>query len=599
MLQQLIIENLALLKHIDVKFAPGMTCLTGETGAGKSILLDALSLTMGSKFDASLISKSNNPNNNNTSITAIYNITANQDDHAYLWLKNNNFLTQKQVENNSYPIDLAIKINRTIIANHNTNPKSKNTINNQAASIKQIKQLGELLIYIHGQHEHLNLLKEQNQLKILDSYGRLNKLVQETNNIYKQYTDTKQLLNIKLQNQTELSAKKQLLEFQITELEAAELKDSDGYCEWEDVNNKHQWLANQEDYINQLNLINNIINNSNNLDSSFDDNNSNISLDKQLNQILNILSNINKNNENNYIKNITEYINSALIQVSEASAELDSFLSSLNTDPEELQKLDNRISQLHTLARKYKTTPENLYNLYINLSSELENLNNNDSNIDTLKNNLNKLQQEYFTLANSLSESRKSAAKKLSQELTSLVQQLQMPSFKLNIELKNKIDPNNNIIPQNNGLETCSFLVKTNKGLDFGAMADCASGGELSRVALATQVIKAKIEGAPSLIFDEVDVGIGGGTAEIVGKLLKTIGCNTQVMCITHLAQVAAQADQHLKVLKSEHKNQTITQIKLLNKQERIDEIARMIGGLKITNQTLAHASELLEEAQN
>lgn len=565
MLKELIIDNLALLKHIHVSFSDGMTCFTGETGAGKSIMLDAIELTLGGKCHPGFI----NAKNDTIEITAIFTIEKNS--HAYNWLANNNFLPSHPAQ------ELEVILNRSI-SKKNNSIKSKTFINKLNANLQQLKELGSYLIYIHGQHEHLNLIKEQNQLKILDGFGGLNKLSLQINNLYKEWSECNKQLQHQLKLQTEYQAKKQLLEFKITELESSAIKPN----EWQEISKKHQWLANQQLYVEKLNQINCILE---------DGDDQQLSVNQSLHQITNILNEINSDNPK--LTAISDFINQAIIQIDEASAELQSFLNNLDTDPESLNILDQRISQLYELARKHKSKPEFLHDLLQQYYKEIAELNSLDSNVQGLTDTINKLEKEYTKLAEELTKNRVIAAKNLSLELTNLLKKIRMLDAELNILLI----PYNNSEPKAYGLENCSFLIKTNAGQNLQPLALGISGGELSRVALATQVATAQVEGTPSLIFDEVDVGIGGGTAEIVGKLLHKMGTSTQVMCITHLAQVAAQADHHIKVSKNTINQETITSIDLLNPSERIHELARMIGGLTITTQTLAHAEDLLKQA--
>ncbi len=570
MLKKLTIDNLALLKNLEVNFNNGMTCLTGETGAGKSIMLDAILLTLGGKCNPNFITNKNKPIN----IKAIFSVDI--ESQAHHWLLTNNFLEEhnNDIKQNA----LEVTINRLINKTENNTLKTKATINNKSATMLQLKQLGQFLIYIHGQHEHLNILKEQNQLKILDSYGKLTKFVYEINYIYHNWSKLSQELekNIKLQN--DCQAKKQLLEFKINELQNAELK----LNEWQEINKEYEWLANQKQYIEQLNQAYFIIDEGNDEQAS---------VNHQLNNIINILTNIKTENDN--IKNINELLNQALIQTQEASFELRCFLSNQEADPELLNKLDQRLSFLHNLARKYKTEPAALLDLLNTCEQELANLNNVDNNIEYLCKEINQLENQYLKNAAILSSKRLAIANTLSKELTMLLKKLRME----NAEVSLLLQPQENK-PRLNGLENIIFLIKTNAGDNMKPLSQGISGGELSRLALAIQVVTAQVEGTPSLIFDEVDVGIGGGTAEIVGKLLRKMGQSTQVMCVTHLAQVAAQAENHIRVTKSIlDNNETATKIEVLNKKQRIEELARMIGGLTITKQTKAHAEELLEYA--
>lgn len=567
MLKQLTIDNLALIKHLDISFEDSMTCLTGETGAGKSIMLDAIGLVLGGKCSPSLIKSENK------SINIIATFSVNKSSQAYNWLAENNLFSENYNSKDKY-IDLTITRQIT----KSSSLKSKATINQHTVNLQQLKQVGQFLIYIHGQHEHLNLLKETNQLNILDNFARHNELKTEVHAICTKWSAATQEL-LKLQKlQEDQTARKQLLEFQISELEAAELTPN----EWDKITKEFEWLSNQQEYITKLNQAYFIL-------QEGDDQQASVS--SQLNHIVNLINEINTDNEQ--IKNIAEFINQSLIQTEEASDELKYFVNNLETDESKISELDNRISTLHDLARKYKTEPENLNQLFQDLQQELDDLSNIDDKLDNLKHHITHLEQDYFTKANILTTQREQAAGKLSKELTSLLKKLRMSDCDLSIFLK----PNEDNKPKSHGLESVVFLIKTNAGDTMKPLNKGVSGGELSRVALATQVVTAQIEGTPSLIFDEVDVGIGGGTAEIVGKLLRKMGKTTQVMCITHLAQVASQAKHHIKVSKANVNNETVTSITALNKEQRIEELARMLGGLKITKQTKLHAEELLAEA--
>ncbi len=571
MLQELIIDNLALLKHIHISFKSGMTCLTGETGAGKSIMLDAINLAKGNRCEPSLVA-----NNTKAQITAVFDLTQTDNNQAYEWLKSHNFLTENSECIISRTIENTIKNNTSVL-------KSKASINHIPANLQQLKQIGQLLIYIHGQHEHLNLLKESTQLKILDNYGRTRELAQKVSSLYQAWNRIKHALQDELHKQNQLQARKQLLEFQIAELDSAHLI----HGEWEEINQRYLLLANQEEYTHKLNTIHYILEESD-IDRP--------SVSQQLNQLINILANI--QSDQPAITNISELLNQAIVNINEAGYSLQSFLNKLESDPQTMDILDKRISKIQDLARKYKTTPDKLTGFYNYLNLELNNLSSQSDLIEKLQKDLIFTEQEYKRLAELLSQQRKIAANKLSKELTKLIQKLRMEGALLSIILPSTQTTNTDTIePSINGLETCVFLVKTNCDQNLTPLSQGVSGGELSRIALATQVVTAEVEGTPSLIFDEVDVGIGGGTAQIVGQMLSKIGGSTQVMCVTHLAQVAAQANYHIKVSKSKVNKATVTHIEYLNQAERINELARMIGGLTITKQTLAHAKELLERS--
>lgn len=573
MLQELIIDNLALLRHVHISFKNGMTCLTGETGAGKSIMLDAIGLILGERCDPNFIA---GMTSEEAKLNAVFQIEKNS--QAYIWLKHNSFIAKDASD------CLNLNITRIIYKTHHA-IKSKITINHTSATLQHLKQLGQYLIYIHGQHEHLNLLKESKQLDTLDNCGQINNLAQEVYKIYQDWSQTKQLLTLKLAEQSEQQARKQLLEFQITELESAELKTD----EWQEINQRFEWIANQEQYINKLNQVGFLLDGS----SAATEDTDGVNINQQLHQILSILSNINA--ENKTLHNISALINQAAIQVNEASSELADFVSNLDIDPEVMQQLDQRITKLQDLARKYKIKPDNLNEFYEQCITEFNNFSSQELEIEKLSLTLAQCAQNYHHKAELLTAKRQQTANKLGEQLTALIKKLHMEHAAITISLV----PGPQTTPNPHGNESCVFLIKTNADQNIRPLSQGTSGGELSRVALAVQVATAQIEGTPSLIFDEVDVGIGGGTAEIVGKLLRKMGKSTQVLCITHLAQVASQADYHIKVSKAVVNDKTTTNIEFLNKEERVAELARMIGGLTITKQTMAHASELLEQAQS
>jgi len=551
MLNHLQIHNLAVVKELNLNFKSGLSILTGETGAGKSILIDALGLTLGERADPNLI----RAGAHQAEVTAIYDITRYQD--VMEWL-------------HAQELDAAEEciIRRTIT----TDSRSRSYINGRAVPLTQLRQLGLLLLNIHGQHQHQALLKPEHQRQLLDQYASHTKLLAQVKEDYLSwhtlYKEHKALSGHELQTE-----KLELLQYQLQELIALNLEEN----ELNSLNIEHKTLS----HVGQLMHITQAIKNELNHETDEDIPAAIYRLMNQLHTIVNIAPSL---------KSVHELLSNSIVMIKEASDELENFTNTLNDDPERLNTIDARLTEIHALARKHRVSPENLKLQFENLQREIDILSKRHVRLQSLQAEMDAARLKYDHSARLLSNSRKAAAVDLQQKIMKRMQDLDMKKGKFEIQFHEKVDL---IHPQ--GFDEVECMVTTNPGLPLQALRKIASGGELSRISLAIQVITAEKVTTPTLIFDEVDVGISGKTADIVGSLMRKIAHSTQVLCVTHLSQVAAYSEHHFKVEKIQTNDSTTTSIKELGLSEKINEIARMMGGAKVTPQTLAHASEMLE----
>lgn len=552
MLTSLYVENFAIVSRLELDFTDKMSAFTGETGAGKSIMIDALMLALGERADSSVI----RADAAKCEIQARFSANINSATHK--WLLENDALAKCEKE---------IILRRIIYPEG----RSKSYINDIPFSLQKVKELSATLVDIHGQHQHQTLLNHQTHRQQLDAYAGHQDLLKQTQKYYQEYAEiTEKIQSLDLEDEDK--EKSALLQYQIDELNQLELIDG----EVNSLHNEHKLLHHAKEYIENTQTINNILNN--------DDGPSIITL---LNDCLHYLQNL--PTENNNIKTAIELINNAQIQCEEALHEILSFSEKLNLDPERLAIIEARMGELHRVARKYQIDVQQLAFKASELLAAQRKITENKHLKQELLHELNKTHELYNAAAINLRKSRIKYAKNLSQEITDVIRNLGMPKGFVEIE----------ITPQDkmhaHGLDKIEYKVCTNPGMNPDSLAKIISGGELSRISLAIQMITAKRGATPTLFFDEVDVGIGGATAALVGKLLRNLGERLQIFCVTHQPQVAASAHQHFMVSKEIKSGKTYTHIKLLSKQEKIDEIARMLGGLEITEQTTLHAKEMLD----
>ncbi|AWW48477.1 DNA repair protein RecN [Polynucleobacter paneuropaeus] len=556
MLQNLALRDFVIVDQLELDLASGFTVLTGETGAGKSILLDALGLVLGERADSSQIREGAQ----RAEISALFEIADEQIAHCNQWL-----------DDQGFPIDdegRALLLKRTIEANG----RSRAFINGSVATLAQLREAGDQLVDIHGQHAHQLLLKSGAQRELLDRHAGLLPQVNELGELYKQWHDSRKLLSQAENAGQDIERERERLEWQYEELKA--LSPLEG--EWDSIQVDHARLANAAKIITGCQEV---------IDGLSESENSAESILSKANLSISDLA-----EHDPALSEISQALESAQIQVDEAVHGLNRYLQKIDLDPERLGQLEERMQALHAAARKYRTDTNQLPRLLIETSERLDALSA-SQNIEGLRNKVKEQEGIYLKAAKLLSQKRSKAAAQLSKLVTAAMQNLSMAGGQLEIALKS-LDEGASF-----GLEQAEFLVAGHAGSTPRPLAKVASGGELARISLAISVITSKASFTPTLIFDEVDAGIGGAVAETVGKLLRQLGESHQILCVTHLPQVAAQGNQHFKVSKSQSGDKTLSQLNVLSRNERVEEIARMLGGATITDTTRRHARELLEQS--
>ncbi|MBL1417709.1 MAG: DNA repair protein RecN [Moritella sp.] len=552
MLTQLTIHNFAIVKFLELELKSGMTTVTGETGAGKSIAIDALGLALGSRADASTV----RPGEKKAEISAIFTVEASS--LAYKWL------VEHELNNEDECI-----LRRVITAEG----RSKGYINGIPVPLQQLKSLSQFLVQVHGQHAHQALLKPEIQLAILDGYASHQKLQTNVRDSYRTWHNLSNEEKKLLQNQQQRAARQQLLQYQVSELDEFALADG----EYSQIEAEHKLLANSTELVQEcMSCVDTLYENEDNAICNM--------LQVVTHRLENLLDMDPK------LKSIIDTLQDAVVLVEEAGNELRSYTDNLDRDPQQFEYLDERLGKALELARKHQVPADHLATHHHMLKAELDNIAGDDERIDSIKIELQASQAKYHQQAEKLSLSRQKYAKQLNKLITASMHELSMENgcFKMVLESSEHKTPN----PQ--GLDNIDLLVSTNPGQPLQALGKVASGGELSRISLAIQVITAQKISTPTLIFDEVDVGISGKTASIVGKLLRQLGDKTQVMCVTHLPQVASKGHQQMFVSKTTDGKTTETSMKALTKEMRIAELARLLGGDKITASTLNNAAEML-----
>jgi len=554
MLMHLTIRDFAVVESLQLDFSQGMTVMTGETGAGKSILIDALQLVLGERSDASVIRHEATF----AEISAHYDISTLK--VASDWLIANDLNTEDDC------------IIRRVI---NKDGRSKAYINGRAVPLSQLRDLGWYLVDIHGQHQHQLLLKPEHQRTLLDCFADHEPLITAVSTVFQTVQRLKKEETILLQQQGHLD-KLALLQYQTRELEELNLADDELAklaIEQKELAHAEHWQALCQQAIQYL---------------KSDDNQDVLSLLYQgkipLEQLKAHTPKLNA---------CHELFSNALIQLEEALAELEQFSETISLDPNRLKSVEDRLGAIHDIARKHRIQPENIIDYKNTLNHDINQLLACQTNLDNIGAAIQNSENAYKVAAEQLSDSRKKAALSLEKLITSTLQTLEMPKARFKIEFTSKNMSNLSAA----GMDDIEYLVSTNPGLDLQPLRKIASGGELSRISLAIQVIMAKKMTTPTLIFDEVDAGISGKTAETVGKLLRKLANEVQVLCVTHLPQIAALGHQHYQVTKNQTDFSTSTDIKPLNEAARVEELARMIGGSAITPHALLHAKALLETA--
>ena len=553
MLLHLAVNNYAIVDHLELELDRGMTAISGETGAGKSIMLDALALTLGDRADSGAV----RPGTAKADILATFDIS--DIPEAEQWLQQRDLSTGEP----------QVILRRVVTAEG----RSRGYINGSPCPQQDLKALGNMLIDIHSQHEHQSLLKTDTHRRLLDAYANANELARQVQLAAQRCRQTEQALQQANNSSEEQNAHRQLLNYQLEELDNLGLQEG----ELQELESDQRQLANAE-LITQS--CQQIINTCSENDSG--------SVLQALNTSLGRLSSLREHGRS--LDDAHDMLASAQIQIEEAVGELSRYLDHFEADPQRQQEVDERLGIIHDLARKHRINPDELPALQQRLIDELEGIQQSDADKERLTEELAAYQEHYQKLSSKLSAIRHKAAQKLAKAVSSEIQQLGMPGGQVQVALH----PLQLEQYPAQGMENVEFLVSANPGQPVKPLAKVASGGELSRISLGIQVITAQTSRVPTLVFDEVDVGIGGPTAEIVGKLLRQLGERGQVLTVTHLPQVAAQGHQHLFVRKEQQKNSTRTCIDKLDQEGRVQEVARMLGGVDLTEESLAHARKQL-----
>ena len=549
MLSSIYIKNFAIIDEIEIDFHENMSVLTGETGAGKSILIDAINVVLGNK-KTSKISRNENLD---TEIVCHFN------------LSNNNIL---QILEEKGLLDENNCIFRRKI---NTKNISKIYINDKPVTSSTAKFIGNLIIDIHGQHENQLILSSDEQRNRLDNFTSLNNYILDIKNILLEINNIKKTLSEKTLSAGEYDEKVSLLEYEVNELENEALDPQD----YEKIYKEYKKLSNADILIKKINECKSLIK---------DENNISINL---------LLSNLNKSLES--IRSIDEGTNNILStniniqeQVRDLSKMLEKYENSVRIDNERLTYLNQKILSLNNLSRKYNTSENDLINIFYVKQDTLNDLKMNKDNIDEKNKKIEENILNYHKIAEEISNIRKKEALILEKKISTQLKELGMSEcqFKINIT-------SDNTLISKNGYDKVTFLIKTNKKSKLLPLNEIASGGELSRLSLVIQLETRSNNDCETMIFDEIDTGIGGATSEVLGNHLSRLSENTQVLCVTHLAQIAAKSKHHYLV--SKDKNLSSTKLTYLDNDMKVNELARMIGGIKLTDKTIQFAKELID----
>lgn len=545
MLSSLHIRDFVIVEKTDLHFDDGFTVFSGETGAGKSILIDALSLALGGRTDVGVIREGADK----TEISAVFD----PNQAICQWLQDNGFSNDELIL-------------RRIITNQG---KSRAFINDSPCTLGQLKELGEMLVDIHGQHQHQNLLKNTAQRQLLDAHAQLEPMLRDLAERWQLWQKNQQKLEDFLENEQQRKLEQEHLNWQFEELNA--LKPQEG--EWEQIDQAFNRLSNAAALLEGTGTVVELLDG---------EEHSALSI---LNRCLQKINQLSKHDP--ALETVAQSLESARISCTEAIHDLNRFLDDVDLDPRSLEETERRMRQLFDASKKFNESPENLHLVLDSLAERLAEL---EFGMDTdaLKQLVEKNKDDYMILAKEVSAIRKKTAKDLSTKVTELMQTLAMQGGRFEIELQASS-------PSAQGIDHIQFNVAGHAGTTPRALNKIASGGELARISLALSVIANKAGQVSTLIFDEVDTGIGGGVAEIVGRLLRQLGESHQVLCVTHLAQVASCAHHHFEVSKQEKAGTTRSDIHVLDDEQRIQEIARMLGGLNISETTLKHAEEMLK----
>ena len=550
MLTNIDIQSLKLVDHLELEINESMNVITGETGAGKSILLGALGLALGERADSSLIPSGKNK----TEVNARFDLR--RQPRALEWLKNKHLDDEEQC------------ILRRIIQREGP---SRAFINGTPTTLSELKTFSQMLLDVHSQHEHQRLLKKNHQLNLLDKYAELEEQKNRVALIFSELQKTKAELKFMEDTRIDTGAKEQLLRYQLEELETLDLKQGETDRLEATYKELEKTAQNREKIEQTLSLING-------------------------EQDQDILSLINKGFKNiseidsKHLLQVRELFESSLIQMDEAFKDLSGFLENFDGDSLKISEIEDRLSQIYEIARKHKIQPEELVGLRETIGKTLSGLDASERSYIQLSKSYETIKEKYQIEAAKLSSNRSKVAGVIEKEVTEILRSLGMSESIFKIEITK------GRVMQAEGVDEVDFLISTIPGELPRSLHKIASGGELSRISLAIQVATVSGKDTPTIVFDEIDAGIGGPTAEVVGNLLKKLGRRTQVLCVTHLPQIAAKGQTQYLVAKKQNKDKLFTVVEELSPEKRVKEIARMLGGIHETEQSLSYAKTILEE---
>ncbi len=555
MLNLIRVKNYAVVDEVELEFEAGLSVMTGETGAGKSILVDALGLVLGDRADARAVRSGAA----RAEICASFDCPANHP--AATWL-----------EDRGFDEDQDCLIRRIISAEG----RSRAFINSNPATLQDLKSLGERLINIHGQHSHQSLLHRDTQLEILDFHGR-HEVPRETIAVaFSEWQSLRQELESRSSGLEEREAQLELIRFQLAELEnLAPVPD-----ELEQLQTERNRLANVDRLASELNLA---------LSRLYEaESGSAYELAAQSARALADLSDLDPE-----LAASRDLVAEAEIQLREAASDLGRYRDRLEPDPARLEFIENRLARTRELARKHRVEDDDLHTVVTSLQERIAALDNSGETIEILTEQTAQAETTYLKAAAELTKAREQTAEKLAEQVSAQLNELGIKQGRFRVTLTTKSPAQASA----KGLDSVEFQVSLNPGMEFGPLARVASGGELSRVSLALEVLGTGDSAIPTLVFDEVDAGIGGGVAEIVGRRLAELAADRQVLCVTHLAQVASQGQHHFRVVKLTDGTTSRTNVRALGAEDRIEELSRMLGGVEITETTRAHAEEMIQRA--
>ena len=548
MLQSINIKKFALFSNTEVNFNDGMTALSGETGAGKSIIVDAIGLLMGRKNIRKI-------KEDDIEMSCCFELKNQQIKSI---LHQNEFIRDGE--------------NTCIFRLKIVNNTSKHYINDIQVTKSKLNEIGSFLIDIYGQNENRFILKNEVQLNKLDSYSKNLDDIKLLNDIYNEIIDIKRKIDNMSKGGLNYEEHIKILEEEIKEISNYLITKD----EFDNILREIKVLSNSEETLKNVNECYEKIYN-----------NESFNIYSELSNISNTISDI--SDIDHKIRNLADQINNSLDEIKDISKEIQHYRDSIEINPEKLNSLNLKITELNEIFRKYKTNESEIIKLHSNKTKELEDLLSNKKDVAKLNEKYAKLMKKYHPLAKNISKIRSISAKNFENDIVNQLSKLNMGGC----EFKIKIDTDCNIVSAT-GYDNVNFLIKTNKKTQLLPIKDIASGGELSRISLVIQLLARNNNDSETMIFDEVDTGIGGATSEVIGMFLSKLSKNAQVFCVTHQAQIAGKAANHFLI----EKNNNLAEVKIteLSMEERINEIARMIGGVDVTNKTLEYANEILSK---